>query len=59
LNKFKRLNQVTASTDKKANILAVNWGLNPGAGVLIFINAIFTGEKNVFMKKNFLNILPP
>ena len=39
--------------------MVVNWDFNPGAGVLIFSNVIFTGEKNVFMKKNFLNIIPP
>jgi hypothetical protein len=34
-NKFKGENKVKAPTDKKTNILAVNWGSNPGAGVQI------------------------
>jgi len=47
-------------TDKKGNFLAVNWGSNPGAGVLIFINAYFLQEKKpYFFHKNFLSFIPP
>jgi hypothetical protein len=59
-NKFKGENKVKAPTDKKTNILAVNWGSNPGAGVLIFINAHFLQEKKpYFFHKNFLSFIPP
>jgi len=51
LNKFKRLNQVTASTDKKANKMAVNWGSNPGAGVKIM--SFQREKKPLFSKKTF------
>ena len=35
LNNFKRHNEDIVSTDKKAIIMAVNWGLNPRAGIYI------------------------
>jgi hypothetical protein len=57
LNKIKDYNVVKAPTDKKTNILAVNWGSNPGAGVQ---KMSFQQEKKpCFFIKNFLNILPP
>ena len=57
LNNFKRHNEDIGLTDKNAIILAVNRGLNPGAGVQ---KMSFQQEKNhVFFRKNFLNIIPP
>jgi len=34
-NKFKGENKVIGSTEWKANIMAVNWGANPSAGIKI------------------------
>jgi hypothetical protein len=44
-------------TDKKGNKMAVNRGLNPGAGVQIM--SFQQEKKPVFFIKYFLNIIPP